>query len=64
MNRIAKLLGFISLLAITFALALAETPRAEATPEVCSLQEIRQCDQYCGSRGCIGTCITRCLCNC
>ena len=64
MNRIAKLLCLVALLAVTFGLALAETPPVEAYPDVCSLQDIQQCDAYCASRGCIGICIRQCLCNC
>lgn len=65
MNRIVKLRCLAALFAITFVLALVEAPRAEAHPH-CTLQEIEACNDYCGSRGCLGTCIQQgnCMCAC
>jgi hypothetical protein len=62
MTRIAKLLCFVALLALTFVLA-ADTPRAEAHPH-CTLQQIEDCNEYCAQFGCLGTCVRRCLCAC
>ena len=62
MNRIAKLLCCVVLLALSFLL-VAETPRAEAYPH-CTLDEIEACNEYCASRGMTGTCIFHDQCHC
>jgi hypothetical protein len=69
MNRIVKLCCLVALFLFAFALAPAEIPQAEAYPcIVCSLEQIRECNNYCTSRGCISGdcsgCGTRCICNC
>lgn len=68
MKRIAKICCLLAL--VLFALVPAEVPQADAAACVsCSLDDIRRCDDYCTSRGCIfgkchSLCNDWCICAC